>query len=117
MTALEHFACGGLITRGIVLVNTHPIGHVATEAGDDVEEVINDFRLRTMLLHLQTERRVHAHDHRFDLSAAFLSQQLKERADCLPAVALTNPQNTHPICIHDHRGVAMSLVQRKLVHH
>ena len=106
-----------MVAQGIGLINPYPIDDVPTETGDDMEEVVNDLSLRTMLLHLQIERGVHVHGHGFDLPATLRSQQLEEGANSFATIAFANPQHAHPIRVHDHRGVAMPFVQRELVHH
>ena len=105
-----------MVAQGIGLINTNPIHHLATESSHDVKEVIHYLSVRAMLPDFQIKRRIHVHGHGFDLLAPFRSQQLEEGTNRLAAVAFADPQDAHPVCIHDHGGVAMSLVQRKFIH-
>ena len=83
----------------------------------DMEEVVNDLGLRTMLLNLQIERGIHVHGHGFDLPATLRTQQLEERANGFATVAFAHPQDTRPIHVHDYGGVTMPFVQREFIHH
>ena len=105
-----------MIAQGIGLINTNPIHHLATESSHNVKEVIHHLRMRAVLPDFQIKRRIHVHRHSFDLLAPFRSEQLEERTNRLAAVAFTDPQDAHPVRIHNHGGVAMSLVQRKFIH-
>ena len=105
-----------MVAQGIGLIDTNPIHHVATESGHDVKEVIHHLGLRATLLYFQIKRRIHVHRHSFNLLAPFRPQQLEEGVDRFTAVAFADPQDAHPVRIHDHGGVAMSLVQRKFIH-
>jgi len=115
-TLLDHLASGLVMAKGIGLVYPDTVDHIASIAGNHVEQVVNDFRPRAMLLHFQIEGRIHVHRHSLDLLAT-LAEQLEEGADGLAAVTQTDPQNAGTLGIHDHCRVTMTLVQSELVHH
>src|SRR5690554_3991880 len=80
-----------------------------------MEQIEHYFRLRTVLADLGVKGGIHIHSDRFNLLTA-LAQLLEERADRLAAVAFTHPEYPGTFGIHDHGGIPMPLLKRKLIH-
>lgn len=81
-----------------------------------MEEVIDDLGVWAVLPDLQIEGGVHVHGDGLDLPATVFAEQLKEGADGFTAAAFAAPEDSHALGIHDDCGVAMPLVQGKLIH-
>lgn len=113
---LDHLARRFVFAQKVGLVDPDTVDHLAAIARHHMEQVVHHFGLRAMPLHFQVEGGVHVHRHRLDLLAA-RAEQFEEWADRLAAIAMANPQHPRALGIHDHRGVAMALVQGKLIHH
>lgn len=88
-----------------------------TKAGHDGKQVIDDFSARAMGAHLQIESGVHVHCDSLDVLAALFAQQFEEWPDRFATVAFADPQHAHTLSIHDHRRVAVPLVQGEFIHH
>lgn len=104
-----------MVAQSIGLIDSDPIDDVAAQSGDDVEEVIDHLGIWAMLPHLQIERRIHVHRDSFSCRQRS-GPATRRRADRFAAVAFAGPQDAS-IRVHHHGGVAVPLVQRKLVHH
>lgn len=116
MERLRHLARWFVIAQEVGLVDADTVDHLTTIARHHMEQVVHHFGLRAVSLHFQVESGVHVHGYRLDV-LAMLTEPLEEWANRLAAFAVANPQHACSLGIHDHRGVAMALVQGELVHH
>ena len=62
---------GWLVAQGIGLIHPDAIDDLPPEAGHHMKQVIDDLRLRAVLMHLQIEGCVHVHGDGLDFFAAF----------------------------------------------
>jgi len=113
--ALDHLARWFVIAQEVGLVDEDTVDHLTTVARHHMEQVVHHFGLRAVPLHFQVESGVHVHGDRLDV-LAMLTGPLEEWANRLATGAVADPQHACSLRIHDHRGVAMALVQGELVH-
>ena len=113
---LDHPPRRPVLAQPVGFVHPHPVDHLAAVLGHHVEQVIDHLRVRAVLLHLQVVGGVHVHRHRTQPCAAFRAQQLEEWAYLGAAAATPHPQHPLALGVDHHRGVAVALLDRKLIH-
>ncbi|MCY1531841.1 hypothetical protein D9M68_670800 [compost metagenome] len=81
-----------------------------------MEQVINDLGLRAMHPYFEIVGGIHVHHRGAQSGTALRAKQLKERPDFLTRAPAPNPE--HPLArrLDDDRGIAMALLDSKLVH-
>ena len=113
--AFDHAPATAVGTQLVGPIDPHPVDDLAAVLGHDVEQVEHDGRVRAVRLHLAFIASVHVHDGRLQGLTARRAEQLEERPDVLAAPAAADPQHALAHRLHDHGGVAVALLDRKLV--
>lgn len=100
----------------IGLIDPHSIDYFAPVLGDDVEQVVDDFGLRALRLDFQFVGRSHIDRDRFDTLGRTLGKLFEEGSGRLARASRSNPEHLPTNRIDHHRGVAMTFMERELVH-
>jgi len=100
----------------IGLIDPHPIDYFAPVLGDDVEQVVDDFGSWALRLDLQLVSRRHVDGDRLDALGRACGKLFEEGSGRLARASRSNPEHLPTNRIDHHRGVAMTFMERELVH-
>ncbi|MDR8775331.1 hypothetical protein FEP26_06037 [Burkholderia multivorans] len=100
----------------IGLIDPHPIDHFAAVLGHDVVQVEDDFRLRTLFPDFEFIGRGHVDRDRFDTLGRAFGKLFEEGPGRLTRASRSDPEYLPADRVDHHRGVAMTFMQRELVH-
>ena len=112
----DHFSRRFIAFQCIRLLHSHPVHHLSAIASHHVEQVVDHLRLPGSVASPPGRTPCSCPSPPLQ-SAGIARQSCSKGTDSGPAVAVPHPQDAGSLGIHDHGGIAVSLVQGKLIHH
>ena len=91
------------------MIDSNTVNHLAAILGHDVEQVIYDSSVGAVGPNLEIHGRILIHRHRLNVLAMFAKPE-EEGSYRLTRTPRSHPEYAPSFCIHDHRGIAMTLV-------